>query len=56
MGLLLQHLDSMVGTTMDIEWEVDDVRNIWDAGIKDERKESQPSSSTLGKKQRTSTL
>ena len=55
MGLLLQDLDLMVKTFMAIEKEVDDARSIWDAGVKDKRKESQPFSSSLGKKQRTST-
>ena len=54
-GLFLQDLDSMVRTAMTIEREVDDARNIRDAGVvKDKRKESQPSSSS-GKKQKTST-
>ena len=56
MGLLLQDIDLMVKTTMAIEREVDDARSIWDAGVKDKRKESQPSSSSSGKKQRTSAL
>ena len=57
MGLLLQDLDSMVKTTMAIEREVDDARNIWDTGVmKDKRKESQPSSSGSGKNQKTYTL
>ena len=55
-GLLLQHLDSMVKTSMAIEREVDYVRNIWDAGIKVKRNESQPFFSGSGKKQKTSTL
>ena len=55
-GLLLQDLDSMVGTTMAIEKEVDDAQNIRDAGVKDKRNESQPSFPSLGKKQKTSTL
>ena len=55
-GLLLQDLDSMVKTAMAIEREVDDARNIRDAGVvKDKRKESQPSSSSFRKKQRTPT-
>ena len=45
----------MVRTTMVIEREMDDARNIWDAVVKDKRKESQPSSSSSGKKQKTST-
>ena len=55
MGLLPQDLDSMVRTAMAIEREVDGARNIWDVGVKDKRKESQPSSSTSRKKQKTST-
>ena len=55
-GLLVQDLDSMVKTAMTIEREVDDARSIWDAGAKDNRKESQPFSSSSGKKQRTSAL
>ena len=34
-GLRLQDMDLMVKTTMSIEREVDDVRNIWDVGVKD---------------------
>ena len=53
-GLLLQDMDTMVRTTMAIEMEVDDAWNIWDAGVvKDKRRESKPSSSSSGKKQRT---
>ena len=55
MGLLLQDLDSMVKTTMAIEREVDDTQSIRDTGAKDKRNESQPSFSSSGKKQRTST-
>ena len=54
-GLLLQDMDLMVKTVMAIEREVDDARSIWDARVKDKRKESQPSFSSSGKKQRTST-
>ena len=50
MGLLLQDLDSMVKKAMVIERKVDDTRNIWDVGVKDKRKVSQPSSSS-GKNQ-----
>ena len=39
----------MVRTTMAIEREMDDAQNIRDAGVKDKRKESQPSSFGLGK-------
>ena len=45
-GLLLQDIDLMVMTTMAIEREVDDARNIRDVGVKYERNESQPSSSS----------
>ena len=48
-------MDLMVKTTMEIEREVDDTQSIRDAGVKDKMRESQPSSSSLGKKQRTST-
>ena len=45
-GLLLQDIDSMVGTTMAIEREVDDAQSIRDTdAIKDKGKESQLSSS-----------
>ena len=44
----------MVKIAMVIEREVDDARNIREEGVKDKRKESQHSSSSLGKKQRTS--
>ena len=40
---------------MAIEKEVDDAQNIRDVGVvKDKRRESQPSSSSSGNKQRTS--
>ena len=48
-------MDLMVKTAMTIEREVDDARNIQDAGVKDKRRESQPSSSSSRKKLRTST-
>ena len=48
-------MDLMVKTAMAIEVKVDDARSIRDAGVKDKRMESQPSSSSLGKKQRTCT-
>ena len=54
-GFILQDLDSMVKTTMAMEREVDDARNIFDAGVKDKSKESQPSSSNSGKKHKRST-
>ena len=55
-GLLLQDLDSMVKTAMDIEREVDDARSIRDAGACDKRKESQLSYSNSRKRQRTYAL
>ena len=48
-GLLLQDMDSMVGTTLTIEREVEDARSTRDAGVSSKRKESQSSSSS-GKK------
>ena len=48
-------MDLMVKTTMAVEREVDDARSIRDVGVKDKRKESQHSSSSLRNKQRTST-
>ena len=49
-GLLLRDMDSMVRTTMVIEREVDDAWSIRDVGASVKRKESQLSSSSLGKK------
>ena len=49
-GVLLQDMDLMVKIAMAIEREVDDTRSIWDTGVKYKRKESQPSSSSSGKK------
>ena len=54
MELVLQDMDSLVRTTMAIEREVDDARSIRDTGASVKRKESQLSSSSWGKKQRTS--
>ena len=56
MGFLLQDMDLMVKTTMTIEREVDVAKNIWDAGVKDKMREIRPSSSSSGKKNRSSTL
>ena len=54
-GLLLQDMfPLMVKIAMAIEREVDDTQSIRDAGVKDKRKESQPSFSSSGNKQRTS--
>ena len=50
-GLLLQDMDSMVGTAMTIEREIKDARSTQDAGVSRKRKDSQ-SSSSLGKKKR----
>ena len=55
MGLLQQDMDLMVKTAMAIEIEVDDARSIRDEGVKDKRSESQPSSSSSRKKEKTST-
>ena len=43
-------MDLMVKTAMAIEREVDDAWSIRDASVKDKRRESQPSSSSLEKK------
>ena len=52
-GLRLQDMDSMVGTALSIEREIDDARSTRDAGVSSKRKESQFSSSS-GKKQKAS--
>ena len=52
-GLPLQNMDSMVGTALTIEREIEDARSTRDAGVSSKRKESQYSSSS-GKKQRAS--
>ena len=52
-GLRLQDMDSMVGTALTIEREIEDARSTRDAGVSRKRKESQSSSSS-GKKQRVS--
>ena len=52
-GLCLQDMASMVGTTLTIEREIEDARSTRDAGVSSKRKESQ-SSSSLGKKPRAS--
>ena len=51
-GLRLQDMDSMVGTTLTIEREIEDARNTRDVGVGSKR-EDQPSSSS-GKRQKTS--
>ena len=50
-GLHLQDMDSMVGTTLTIEREIEDVRSTQDASVNSKRKESLSSSSS-GKRQR----
>ena len=52
-GLHLQDMDSMVGTALTTEREIEDARSTRDAGFSSKRKESQSSSSS-GKKQRAS--
>ena len=51
--LRLQDMDSMVGTTLTIEREIEDARSTQDASVSSKRKESQ-SFSNSGKKQRAS--
>ena len=50
-GLRLQDMDSMVGTTLTIERDIEDARNTRDASVSGKRKDSQSSSSS-GKRQR----
>ena len=52
-GLHLPNTDSMVGTDLTIEREIEDAQSTRDAGVSSKRKESQSSSSS-GKKQRAS--
>ena len=52
-GLRLQDMDFMVGTSLTIEREIEDARSTRDASVSNKRKESQSSSSS-GKKQRAS--
>ena len=52
LGLRLWDRDSMVGTALTIEREIEDARNNWDTGVGSKR-EDQPSSSS-GKRQKTS--
>ena len=51
--ICLQDMNSMVGTAMTIEREMEDARSTRDAGVSGKQKESQSSSSS-GKKQRAS--
>ena len=48
-GLRLQDMDSMVGTALTIEREMEDARNTRDTSVSGKRKDSQ-SSSSLGKR------
>ena len=48
-GLRLQDMDSMVGTSLTIEREIEDGRSTRDAGVSSKRKESQSSSSSRKK-------
>ena len=50
-GLRLLDMDSMVGTALTMEREIEDARSTRDAGVSSKRKESRSSSSS-GKKQR----
>ena len=52
-GLRLQDMDSLVGTALSIEKEIEDAQGIRDVGVSGKRKESQSSSSS-GKKKRAS--
>ena len=52
-GLRLQDMDSMVGTALTIEREIEDARSTRDAGASSKRKDSQSSSSSE-KRQRAS--
>ena len=52
-GLRLQHMDSMVGTTLTIEREIEDARSTRDVSVSSKRKDSQ-SYSNSGKRQRAS--
>ena len=52
-GLRLQGMDSMVGTALTREREIEDARNTRDASVSGKRKDSQSSSSS-GKRQRAS--
>ena len=52
-GLRLQDMDSMVGTALTIEREIEDAQSTRDASVSNKRKDSQSSSSS-GKRQRAS--
>ena len=52
-GLRLQNMDSMVGTALTIEREIEEAQSTRDASVSSKRKDSQSSSSSR-KRQRTS--
>ena len=52
-GLRLQDMDSLVGTALTIERDIEDARSTRDASVSSKRKDSQSSSSS-GKRQRAS--
>ena len=52
-GLRLQDMDSLVGTALTIEREIEDAQGIREASVSGKRKDSQTSSST-GQRQRAS--
>ena len=52
-GLRLQDMDSMVGTALTIEREIEDARSTQDASVSSKRKDNQSSFSS-GKRQRAS--
>ena len=52
-GLCLQGMDSMVGTALTIEREIEDARSTRDVSVSNKRKDSQSSSSS-GKRKRAS--
>ena len=51
-GLRLRDMDSMVGTTLTIEREIEDTRNTQDTGVGNKREDQL--SPSLGKRQKTS--
>ena len=53
-GLRLQDMNSMVGTAMTIEREIEDAQSTQDAGVSSKRKESQSFSSSRKKKRASS--
>ena len=51
-GFRLRDMDSMVGTALAIEREIEDARNTWDTGVGNKREDHLSPSS--GKRQKTS--